>query len=159
MFWRIAATALAVIVVAVYAGLSGRFVATDGGWYQSLQQPWWQPPPAVFGLMWTYNFIALLIVGIAMALRSTPLLTLVFMSFFVFSVVAALTWAYQFYGPHQFTLAAVALTVAALLTVPMVIAATTERWWLGAVLLPYQLWLVVAASLAWGYRALNVAGS
>jgi len=159
MAWRIAAAALAVVIVVLYAGLSGRWVGTDGGWYASLQQPAWQPPPVVFGLMWSYNFIALLIVGIAMAWRSTPWLTWVFMLFFMLSVIAALTWAYQFYVPHQFTIAAVALTLAALLTVPMVITAASERWWFGALLLPYQLWLVIAASLAWGYRALNSTGS
>jgi len=157
--WRIAALVLVIATLITYVGLSGLWVGTDSGWYRSLEQPAWQPPPIVFGLVWPYNFIVLLIVGSALALQSTPRLTWVFTGFFILSVVAALTWAYQFYVPHNFTISAIALTLAALLTVPMVIAAASERWWFGALLVPYQLWLVVAASLAWGYRALDSAGS
>jgi hypothetical protein len=51
--------------------------------------------------------------------------------------------------------AAVALTACALLTLVPLALAFAERPWLGWVLLPYQAWLVVAASLSWGYVALS----
>jgi translocator protein len=157
--WRIAALVLVIATLVTYVGLSGLWVGTDSGWYRSLIQPAWQPPPIIFGVVWPYNFIALLVVGSTLAWQSTPRITWVFIAFFILSVAAALTWAYQFYVPHQFIASAIALTLAALLTAPMLIAAFNERWWLGALLVPYQLWLVIAASLAWGYQALNSAGT
>ena len=69
------------------------------------------------------------------------------------TVAFALTWAYLFYGPHQLTGAAIALTATAVLTLPIVAIAFAERWWLGAMLVPYQVWVALAASLSWGYVA------
>jgi translocator protein len=152
---RIAFAGLAIGLVAVYAVLSGRWVGTDATWYRSLEQPWWQPPPIVFGVIWPYNFVALIVVGVALALGASTTRTTVFLGFLAASVALALVWAYQFYVPHNLTLAAWALSAAALLTIPLVILAFSERIWMGVVLLPYQIWLVIAASLSWGYVVLD----
>lgn len=158
MGWRVLAAVSAVLIVIGYAVLSGRWVATDSGWYRSLEQPWWQPPPVVFGLIWPYNFLVLIIVGIWLALNSAPAKVSAFLIIVVVSVVFALTWAYQFYVPHNLTSAAIALTLAAALTIPALGLAFSERWWLGALLVPYQIWLAIAASLAWGYAVLGKSG-
>ena len=55
----------------------------------------------------------------------------------------------------KFSATLIALTLAALVTVVMVVAAFGQSTWMGVVLLPYQLWLVIATSLAWGYWVLN----
>lgn len=155
MTWRIVACAIAVIAVIAYAGLSGVWVSTDQGWYLSLDKPWWQPPPAVFGLIWPYNFAVLIGVGIVLALNAAPGKVVAFLVLLVVSVVFAVTWAYQFYVPHALIAAAVSLTLAALVTLPITVLAFTERWWAGALLVPYQVWLCLAASLSWGYVALQ----
>lgn len=153
--WRGVALATAVLLVVVYAVGSGRWVATASSWYQSLTQPPWQPPPPVFGLAWSYNFLALAVVGIVLSLQSTTSKVVWFLAIFAVSIAAALAWAYLFYGPHELTWAAIALTACALVTMPMFAIAWSHQWWLGALLLPYQLWLIVASSLSWGYRVLN----
>ncbi len=155
MTWRIVACAIAVIAVIAYAGLSGVWVSTDQGWYLSLEKPWWQPPPVVFGLIWPYNFAALIAVGIVVALNAAPGKVAAFLALLVLSIVFAVTWAYLFYVPHSLAAAAVSLTVAALVTVPITVIAFSERWWAGALLVPYQIWLCLAASLSWGYVALQ----
>ena len=71
------------------------------------------------------------------------------------SIAGALAWAYLFYVGQSLTPAAVCLTGCALITVICVAAAWSQAWWMGALLLPYQAWLLVAASLSWGYAALN----
>jgi tryptophan-rich sensory protein len=71
------------------------------------------------------------------------------------TIVLAIGWAYLFYVPHALVPAAVALTACALLTLAPVVLAFAERPWLGWILLPYQAWLVIAASLSWGYVALS----
>lgn len=155
---RIAFVGLAVGLVIVYGVFSARWVGADTDWYRSLEQPWWQPPPFVFGVVWPYNFVVLIVVGITIALNASVMRSTVFLGFLAVSVAFALTWAYQFYVPHNLVLAAWALSAAALLTVPILIAAFTERIWMGLILVPYQIWLVIAASLSWGYVVLDQAG-
>lgn len=153
--WRLVAAVIAVSLIVIYAVGSGRWVATGSAWYLGLQQPAWQPPPAVFGLAWSYNFIALGIVGVAMALQASATSAVSFLVSLALSIALALTWAYLFYVPHSLVAAAVALTCTAIITVLPVVLAFVERAWLGWLLVPYLLWLVIATSLSWGYAALN----
>ncbi len=151
MTLRFSAASVVIALVIAYAVLSGRWVATGGSWYQSLEQPAWQPSPVVFGLIWPYNFLVLIVVGIIVSLNASPAKTIIFISALAASVVLALTWAHQFYVLHNLEIAAIALTACALVTLPLVAVAFSERIWLGVVLIPYQVWLFVAASLSWGY--------
>ena len=48
-----------------------------------------------------------------------------------------------------------ALVVAALLTIPVVVLAWRASTVVGALLLPYQGWVLIAASLSIGYARLN----
>jgi translocator protein len=153
--WRIGAVALVITAVIAYAVLSGVWVGTDSTWYRSLEQPSWQPPPWVFGVIWPYNFIALTVVAAVVAWRGSGLRVSVLLIFLVASIAMALAWAYLFYVPHDLATAAIALSAAAALTVPIVVIAflTGPLW--GALLLPYQVWLALAASLSWGYVRLH----
>lgn len=153
--WRIAASVVAVGLVVLYAIGSGRWVATGSSWYQALEQPAWQPPGAVFGLAWTYNFVVLGVVGVAMSMTAPPAPVAAFLVTLGVTIVLALGWAYLFYVPHALVSAAAALTACAVLTVVTIALAFAERAWLGWILLPYQAWLVIATSLAWGYVALD----
>lgn len=158
MTLRVVGAVAAVAIVLIYALGSGRYVATNTAWYLSLEAPPWQPPNAVFGLAWTYNFIVLGIVGVLMALRAEARIATAYLIVFAISVVLALAWSYLFYEPHQLMAAAVALSLCALVTVPMVVLAFVQQPLLGWLLIPYQLWLVIASSLSWGYWALNRIG-
>ena len=155
MTLRIVGAIAAVAIVLVYAIGSGRYVATNSAWYLSLEAPPWQPPNAVFGLAWTYNFIALGVVGALMALRARPATVIAYLIVFTVSVALALAWSYLFYEPHQLMAAATALSLCALATVPMVVLAFLQQPLLGWLLIPYQVWLVIASSLSWGYWVLN----
>jgi benzodiazapine receptor len=153
--WRVAAVVVAIGLVVGYAVGSGRWVSTGSAWYQGLEQPAWQPPGAVFGLAWTYNFAALAVVGVAMSLGAPAGRVAAFLATLGVTIVLAIGWAYLFYVPHALVPAAMALTACALLTLVPLVLAFAERPWLGWVLLPYQLWLVIAASLSWGYVSLS----
>ena len=158
MTLRIVGAVAAVAIVLLYAIGSGRNVATNSAWYFSLDAPPWQPPNPVFGLAWTYNFIALGIVGVLMALRAEARVVIAYLAVFAMTVVLALAWSYLFYVPHQLVAAAIALSLCALATVPMVVLAFGQQQLLGWLLIPYQLWLVIASSLSWGYWVLNRSG-
>ena len=149
---------MAIVILGSYIVLSGRWVSTGDSWYVGLEKPWWQPPPLVFGLIWPYNFTVLGIASVLVPLRAPTRTVVLFLAFFLASVVCAVAWAYLFYVPHNLVAAAIALTMAALATVGLLTTAFSTTAWLGWLLVPYQLWLIVAASLSWGYVALTSHG-
>jgi translocator protein len=140
-----------VLVVIVYAGLSGLWTSSEPGWYASLAQPAWQPPPWVFGVVWPLNFAALLVAGLTLSSRVAPREAMVALAVLTVSVVFALSWAYLFYVPHSLGAAALALAAAAVLTWVLVVTVWRSVPWTGAILVPYALWMSVATSLAVGY--------
>ena len=152
---RVIPAAASVTLVACYAIGSGWLVSSGDAWYQRLDSPSWQPPDLVFGLIWPYNFVALVAAGLAVSIHGTGNARAVWLAGLAGSVAAALAWAWLFYGQHALWAAAGALVVAAVATPAIVAAAFTTRTWAGVVLVPYQVWLVLAASLSIAYARLN----
>jgi tryptophan-rich sensory protein len=144
-----------IALVFIYVIGSGLWVNTGDGWYRSLNQPAWQPPDFIFGIIWPYNFVVLGIAAVTIAQRATTTTTLIYLSFFALSVACALTWAFQFYRPHNLSLASMALAATAALTIPMVIIAFRTSIPIGIALVPYQIWVATAASISYGYSKLN----
>ena len=56
-------------VVVTYASLAVRWTASGWQWYASLPRPAWQPPDAVFGVIWPFSFAALVVAGVTVALQ------------------------------------------------------------------------------------------
>ena len=145
---------LGTVIVAIYAIGSGRMVATDAEWYRSLPRPAWQPPSSVFGIIWPYNFAMLVVATWLVASRLSNTSHVVWLVSLALSVVAALTWAWLFYVPHSLVASGFALVLATVFTIPLLVIAFRISPILGFAFLPYQLWLAVATSLAFGYAAL-----
>lgn len=152
---RISAAVASTALVVGYAVGSGRWVTTGDVWYRSLEQPPWQPPSAVFGIIWPYNFAALIAAGIAVALSGSAAARMVWLVGLALSVAAALAWARLFFAGRSLWPAAIALIAAAVLTAPIVVAAWNTRIWAGAILLPYNVWVALAASVSVGYALRN----
>ena len=98
--WRTISAVIGIAFVLVYAGGANYWNKQDG-WYQSLNQPSWQPPGFVFGLIWPYNFI---VIGIALwviASKASPALIAAAVGLFAVSVIIALRWSYLFYEVHD----------------------------------------------------------
>ena len=152
--WRTVSALIGIAFVVLYAGGANYWNKQDG-WYQSLNQPSWQPPSFVFGLIWPYNFIVLGIAAVTIAQRATTTTSAIFLSFFTASVVCALTWAYQFYRPHNLQAASLALALTAVLTAPLILIAFRTSTAIGVALLPYQIWVITAAVLSSSYARLN----
>ena len=155
MDFKLIAAAVGILFVFIYAFGSGIWVSSSPGWYASLNRPSWQPPSAVIGLIWPYNFTVLGIASYQVSRSLTKFENITWLAFFGLSIAAALTWAYQFYVPHNFLYASVALTAAALFTLPMLFLTFRATLTMGLLLVPYQIWVAIAASLAWGYLARN----
>lgn len=155
MEFRTVAAAIGIILVIIYAFGSGIWTSSSPGWYGTLNRPPWQPPDFVFGLIWPYNFIVLGIVAYRISMTLNRNETIIWLSSFALSVVAALSWAYNFYVPHNLQLAAFSLGATALLTLPMLFYTFRVSLTLGFALLPYQIWVAIATTLAWGYYTRN----
>ena len=149
------AAVIGILFVFIYAFGSGIWVSSSPGWYSTLNRPSWQPPSAFIGLIWPYNFAVLGIASYQVSRTLTRFENVTWLAFFGLSIAAALTWAYQFYVPHNFLYASLALTSAALLTLPMLLLTFRASLAMGLLLVPYQIWVAIAASLAWGYLAKN----
>ena len=144
-----------VVIVFVYAIGSGLWVNTGDNWYRSLNQPPWQPPDFIFGLIWPYNFVILGFASVAVANKLSTTNAIVYLSIFALSVAAALTWAYQFYRPHNLYAASIALAVVALLTLPMlyfIYQASVPLFFATTI---YQVWVITATYLSYNYAKLN----
>ena len=155
MEFKFAAAAIGIGLVLIYAFGSGIWVSSSPGWYSSLVQPPWQPPDFIFGIIWPYNFIMLGVAAFNVAQSLTKIQTVTWLIFSAASVAAALVWAYQFYVPHNLSIAATALGVAALLTIPVLYLTFKASMTIGLLLIPYQIWVTIATTLAWGYATRN----
>ena len=152
---RLGIAAIAIATVVIYALGSGYWESSDSGWYQSLIQPSWQPPEWVFGLIWPYNFIVLGISAFIVARDASIRAAGTWLTFLILSVIAALLWSYLFYVPHFLPQAAIALSATAVLTIPLLVITFQTSLRYGLLLLPYQLWVITAASLSIGYALKN----
>ena len=155
MDFKFAASAIGITLVLVYAFGSGIWVSNAPGWYTSLNRPPWQPPNFVFGLIWPYNFIVLGVAAVKVAQTLNRSQSIAWLAFFALSVVSALVWAYQFYVPHNLSIAALALGLAAILTIPVLYLTFKASILIGTLLVPYQIWVIIATTLAWGYSTRN----
>lgn len=146
---------IGIFLVFVYAIGSGVWVSSSPGWYATLNRPSWQPPDFVFGIIWPYNFVVLGIAAYNVAQALSRNLALTWIVLFAASVASALTWAYQFYVPHNLSIAATALVIAAILTLPVLYLTFKASILVGILIVPYQIWVIIASTLAWGYSTRN----
>ena len=152
--FRIASVITSFALIALYAG-GANYWNRDYGWYQSLNKPSWQPPDFVFGIIWPYNFIVLGFALYALSTKATPALTAGTLAIFATSVFFALRWSYLFYSSHDFAGSATALAITAALTLPLLIATFMTSWKMGVALMPYQIWIILAAALSASYASRN----
>lgn len=146
---------IGIFLVFVYAIGSGVWVSSSPGWYATLNRPTWQPPDFIFGIIWPYNFVVLGFAAYNVAHSLSRNLALSWIVLFAASVASALTWAYQFYVPHNLSIAATSLIIAAILTLPILYLTFKASILVGVLLVPYQIWVIIASTLAWGYSTRN----
>ena len=155
MDFKLVTTTIGILLVLIYAFGSGIWVSSSPEWYSSLQRPPWQPPSSFIGIIWPYNFMVLGIASYQVSKSLTRLENISWLIFFGLSIFGALTWAYQFYVSHNFILATIALGLTALLTIPVLFLTFRASLIMGLLLIPYQIWVIIAATLAWGYLTRN----
>lgn len=153
--FKASASGIGIALVLIYAIGSGIWVSSADSWYRSLNSPSWQPPDWVFGVIWPYNFVVLGLTAFLVGQRLSKATTITWLAFLAVSVLSALTWAFLFYQPHHLKAAAACLVMAALLNIPVILVAFKASPGVGIALIPYQIWLLLAAGLSIEYARLN----
>ena len=146
---------IGIVLVFIYAIGAGRWTTTGSFWYRSLNAPSWQPPDFIFGIIWPYNFVILGVAAVTVANQLNTPKTITYLSIFALSIICALTWSYQFYGPHNLSLATAALVATAVLTIPMLYLIYQASVGVFIATLPYQIWVIIASYLSYTYTKLN----
>lgn len=150
--------AMVVVPLIVLLGyLSGMLGGATGEsrWYAALAKPSFQPPPALFGIVWPILYA---LMGLALALvlhaRGSRWRGLAIV-LFAAQLIVNLTWSPLFFGMHQVT--------AALWWILLMLALAGATIWLfarirplaGLLLAPYVAWLLFAALLTFQIDRLN----
>lgn len=152
-------TAEHVVAMAIFAGATVAAavlgsVATSAGrpWYDRLDQPWFTPPDATFGIVWTVLYVLIAVAGF-LAWRaddaSAPTVA------WAANIALNLAWTVTFFGLRRPGWAIV--VVAALwLSIAVFIGVARRRSRLAALLMvPYLLWVSFAAALNVGVAVRN----
>lgn len=154
---RIVPVAVAALVVLVVAGLGA--TATDlGPWYQALEKPWWQPPDWLFGPAWTLIYALTAYAGILAWGQSQSLSARTSILFaFGLNVLLNILWTELFFGFRRpdWALIEVGLLWLSIVVLMVVLArvSRTAAW----LLLPYLIWVTLAAALNFEVVRLNPA--
>jgi tryptophan-rich sensory protein len=127
-----------------------------GGWYSSLNKPSWNPPPWIFGPVWSLLYIMMAVAAWLVWReggwkRHGRTLGLFFLQWLLNAV-----WTPIFFGMHRSGLA-----FAEIIMLWIVLAATLRLFWrvsklAGVLLVPYVVWVSFAAALNFAIWRLNI---
>ena len=133
----------------------GAIVVSTGGWYASLQKPWWNPPAWIFGPVWTLLYIMMAVAAWMVWRTGGWRAQRLALGFFLLQWLLNALWTPLFFGLHLPLLA-----FAEIMTLWMALLITTILFWrirkiAGLLLIPYLLWVSFAALLNFTIWQLN----
>ena len=150
MRWTVLASTTAAVVTTALVG--GAATDPSSRWYRRLDAPAWQPPPAVFGPVWTALYGSIAWSGARVLDRQSREDRSADRSRYLVAYGANLAlnagWSLSFFGAQRPVLAAVDNAVLAGSTYDLVRRTWQEDAVAGAVLLPYAAWVTFAAALS-----------
>jgi len=143
--WQVLAiAALGTVVVAVAGG-----VMTDtSGWYRTLRFPSWKPPDWAFGPIWT-TILTLVALSAALAWEgaASPRERAIVAGLFVLNGLLNILWNYLFFFIRRPDLALVEVAFLWLSILALVAATYPSSHAASFMLLPYLVWVGIAAAL------------
>jgi tryptophan-rich sensory protein len=138
--------------VAIIGGIANQ--ASVDTWYAGLERPWFAPPNAVFGPVWTVLYVTIAVAGWLLwdadgGLRRPAL------GLWAVQLALNLAWTLVFFGLQSIA-GGMAVIVALLATiVVLMLVAGRLRPVVSWLLLPYVAWVSFATALNAGYLTLN----
>jgi len=126
------------------------------GWYETLNKPGWNPPPAAFGLIWTVVFALIAAAGVA-AWRATPdsASSDTLIGLFALNGFLNVSWTVLFFQLHRPDWAMGELVLFWLSIVALIVVFGRYSRTAALLLLPYLVWVSVAGALNWQVIQLN----
>jgi tryptophan-rich sensory protein len=133
-----------IFLLACGAAATTGVIFKPGEWYQSLNKPNFTPPNWAFPVAWTTIYLLLAWAGYRLTLLpgSEMLLAL-----WAAQIALNTLWTPVFFGAHHLFASMVILALLWLVVAVMVVMALRLDVLTGFILLPYLLWLCVAAAL------------
>lgn len=120
---------------------------TTGEWYNNLNKAPWTPPGWVFGAAW---FSIMLFFSVYMWGMTSKLKTKEQQSFllvYAVQLVLNVMWNPIFFNWHLTILGLVIITLLSIIVLYLMIKGFKEKWYYGALVTPYAIWLCIATSL------------
>jgi tryptophan-rich sensory protein len=133
-----------IFLLACGAAAATGIIFKPGAWYESLQKPGFTPPNWAFPVAWTAIYLLLACAGYRLTLLpgSETLLAL-----WASQIALNTLWTPVFFGANRIFAAMVILTLLWVVVAAMVVMALQLDIVTGLLLLPYLIWLSVAAAL------------
>ena len=154
---RISKTSIVVCIVAMLlvAGI-GRVISELGPWYQALRVPPWQPPGAVFGIVWTTIYVLTTISAI-LAWRDVDkrLDGGKLIGLFALNCILNVMWSFIFFKLHRPDLAALQVGFFWLSILALIVFIWPRNKVASLMLLPYIVWVSIASALNFSVVQLN----
>lgn len=146
----------AAILINLIGALGVPFTTPDSAWFQALDKPWFYPPGAAFGIVWTILFTlmglaAFLVYRRGIENRAVKLALGVFALQMVFNVA----WSPAFFAAQELLLALGIIVVLWVLIVATIAAFARVDRRAALLLVPYLVWVSFAAVLNYSIWALN----
>jgi benzodiazapine receptor len=149
---------IASILVCFVAAAIGSIFTTPRipGWYAGLEKPWFTPPSWVFAPVWTTLYLLMAIALFLVWRRGLERPDVrQGIALFAIQLVANVAWSWLFFGLQSPLAGFVGIIILWVL-----ILATLIRFWTisrtaGALLVPYLLWVTIAANLNYAIMVLN----
>lgn len=146
----------AAILVNLIGALGVPFTTPDSAWFQALEKPWFYPPDAAFGIVWTLLFT---LMGIAASLvywqGTENRAVRVALGIFAAQMVVNVAWSPTFFAAQELLLALGVIVVLWVLIVATIAAFARVDRRAAALLVPYLAWVSFAAVLNYSIWALN----
>ena len=144
---------LAIFVVGVVGvGILIGWLTPPGEWFEQLQKPWWNPPGAVFGPVWTILYVLIGIAGWRIFMdnpRSTAMVL-----WFV-QMALNFLWSPVWFGAEMPWLAFAIIVALWLATIACMFAANRHDKVAPWLFLPYICWVSFATLLCGTIAAMN----
>lgn len=140
MDWQLFFTFLGATFAAAATGM----IFQPGAWYEGLQKPSWTPPRWAFPVVWTTLYLLMSFAAMRVALLPGSGQALAFWSL---QIALNTLWSPIFFGAHRMGLGFIIITFLWLAVAAVLISFWSLDFWAGALILPYLVWVTVAAAL------------
>lgn len=139
--------ALALVLSYATAGIGGALTEL-GPWYFALKHPAWKPPDAAFGVVWTTLFTLAAISGwLAWQAADTPALRRRVAALFGVNAVLNVLWSALYFKLQRPDWAMFEVVFLWLSILAMIVGLWRLSRWASGLLVPYALWVSIAALL------------